>query len=70
MLDWLLKYLFIYRTTPPNGSFGYNIFGNPTEIHRHFEHHMQEFEHQLEAVFESFDSLFGKCVYITHYLIS
>lgn len=30
---------------------------------------MEEFEHQMEAMFESFDSVFGKCVYITHYLI-
>ncbi|XP_021939868.1 uncharacterized protein LOC110839721 isoform X2 [Zootermopsis nevadensis] len=57
-------------TTPPNGSFGYNIFGNPTEIHRHFEHHMQEFEHQLEAVFESFDSLFGGSFFQSHPPIS
>lgn len=61
-------YLFIFRTMPPNRSFGYHIFSNPTTFHRHFEHHMEEFEHQMEAMFESLNSVFGKCVYVTHYL--
>jgi hypothetical protein len=54
---------------PPDRSFGYNIFRNPTKIHRYFERHMEEFEHQMEAMFESFDSVFGKHVYITDYSI-
>ncbi|GFG36142.1 hypothetical protein Cfor_02400 [Coptotermes formosanus] len=39
----------------PNRSFGYDIFSNPPEIHRHFQQEMEE----ISRVFNMFGNMFG-----------
>lgn len=51
-----------YRTCPPHRSFGYDIFSNPVEIHRHFEQEMET----MSRFFETFENIFGGGSFQSH----